>query len=286
MTPPTGKAGSSEAVKQEDTTELATISVSTRVPEFWKEQPRLWFVQFEAIVSPQKQGDEYKYQLAVSKLGRDALQQVSDIVFTPPATEKYKALKDRLLKVYEESPERQFQRLVGEMELGSQKPSQLLRKMKDLARNCQADEETVRRLWLARQPASVRAVLTVSQDQTLENLATIADKIVENMAGSSEVASVSDSVSAQMFTVNEIMASVNKLALEVAALRGEMQSRPRRFEERDRSTSRTRPMSRNRSTTPTRTPGSPDWMCRFHFRYGPRARRCEEPCAWKKPSGN
>ncbi|KOB64448.1 Uncharacterized protein OBRU01_24278, partial [Operophtera brumata] len=31
--------------------------------------------------------------------------------------------------VYEESAERQFQKLVSEMDLGSQKPSQLLRRM-------------------------------------------------------------------------------------------------------------------------------------------------------------
>ncbi|KOB79170.1 Uncharacterized protein OBRU01_00939 [Operophtera brumata] len=56
-------------------TELAAITVSARIPEFWAEMPRLWFAQMESIMAPQKQGDENKFNLVISKLGRDALQQ-------------------------------------------------------------------------------------------------------------------------------------------------------------------------------------------------------------------
>lgn len=265
--------------KEEQPSEMASISVSARIPEFWQEQPRLWFAQFEAIVSPQKQGDEYKYQLAVSKLSRDALQQCSDILYTPPAEGKYNSLKERLLKVYEESPERQFQRLVGEMDLGSQKPTQLLRKMMTLARNCQASDETVHRLWMARLPTPVRAVLTASQDQTLENLGTIADKVVENITSVNEVASVSSG--AANFAMQEMMTAMNKLVLEVASLRGEIRGRSQaRYQSRGRSA------SRGRSPSPNRTPESPDWLCRYHFRFRSRATRCEKPCAWKQPAEN
>ncbi|CAH4028885.1 unnamed protein product [Pieris brassicae] len=37
-------------------------------------------------------------------------------------------------------------------------------------------------LWISRLPTAVRTVLTVSHDQNLENLARIADKIMENIA--------------------------------------------------------------------------------------------------------
>ncbi|CAH0403016.1 unnamed protein product [Chilo suppressalis] len=65
--------------------------------------------------------------MAVAKLNKEALRQVSDLIQSPPATEKYNALKRRLIAVYEESAESQFQKLVSEMDLGTQKPSQLLR---------------------------------------------------------------------------------------------------------------------------------------------------------------
>ncbi|KOB78267.1 Uncharacterized protein OBRU01_00277 [Operophtera brumata] len=57
-------------------TELAAITVSSRIPEFWGEMPRLWFAQMESIMAPQRQGDEIKFNLVISKLGRDALQQM------------------------------------------------------------------------------------------------------------------------------------------------------------------------------------------------------------------
>lgn len=75
------------------------------------------------------------------------------------------------------------------MELGSQKPSELLRKMRELARNTQVSDEALKKLWMPRLSPSVRAVLIVSQDTNLENLATMADKIVENMH-TGEVATV------------------------------------------------------------------------------------------------
>ncbi|CAH2088630.1 unnamed protein product [Euphydryas editha] len=48
---------------------------------------------------------------------------------------KYKALKNRLVEIFEESQNRQVQKIIGEMDLGGQKPSQLLRRMTYLARN-------------------------------------------------------------------------------------------------------------------------------------------------------
>ncbi|CAF4940433.1 unnamed protein product [Pieris macdunnoughi] len=100
---------------------LAANSVSSKLPEFWVEMPRLWFAQFEAVMAPQKQGE--KFNLVISKLGRDSIQQVSDLVTLPPADNRYNTLKERLLQVYEESAQRQFQKLVPELELGSQKPT-------------------------------------------------------------------------------------------------------------------------------------------------------------------
>ncbi|KOB77537.1 Uncharacterized protein OBRU01_03889 [Operophtera brumata] len=69
-------------MNSESTTELAAITVLSRIPEFWAKMPRLWFAQMESIMAPQRQGDEIKFNLVYSKLGRDALQQ--------PAGERYR----------------------------------------------------------------------------------------------------------------------------------------------------------------------------------------------------
>lgn len=255
--------------------ELASISVSSKIPEFWTEMPRVWFAQFETIMAPQKQSDETKYSLVVSKLGKEVVRQVSDILISPPAIEKYKNLKERLLSVYEESEERQFQKLVSEVDLGDQKPSQLLRRMRELAQNTKVPDKTLLNLWTSRLPAHVRAVLTVSQDQRLDNLAAIADKIMENSRN--EICSVG---SGQTYAMSEVLTQLNKLSLEVAALRSEVNNK-RRYN-RGRSLSR----SRSRSRGPKMTPDNPKWLCRYHLRYRHHARNCEKPCNWNKPSEN
>nr|XP_026483297.1 uncharacterized protein LOC113391526 [Vanessa tameamea] len=153
------------AKTQPEIVELATVTVSSRIPEFWSDQPRLWFVQCEAVLSPQKLSDEAKFYMIVTKLGKDAIQQISDILLKPPDAKKYEALKARLLTVYEESEIRQFQKLLSEMELGEQKPSsasiQLLRRMKDVARD-KIPDDTLHILWQRHLSSAVRAVLTVT----------------------------------------------------------------------------------------------------------------------------
>ncbi|XP_041975967.1 uncharacterized protein LOC121730842 [Aricia agestis] len=270
-------ASDMEFKEEASTAALASISVSTKLPEFWTDLPRLWFAQFESVMAPQKQGEETKFNLVISKLGKEAIQQVSDLVMSPPAQDKYTALKERLLQVYEESAERQMQKLVSELELGSQRPSQFLRRMKDLGRSAQISDNTLKSLWLSKMPSSVRAVMAVCEDQSLDKLAAMADKITE-YTNVGDVAAVSCKKAAD----GQPDEQMSRLELEVAALRAELRSRgcSRR---NDRPTD-----FRRRSTSrPRRVPGDPDWLCRFHFRYRSRASRCEQPCAWRaKQSGN
>lgn len=257
--------------------DLAAISLSSKIPQFWTDLPRMWFKQFEAIVAQQKQGDSTKFNLVIAQLSKDALQQVSDILDSPPQEGKYETLKNRLLIVFEESAERQFQKLVGEMELGSQKPSQLLRKMRELARNTQVSDEALKKLWMSRLSSSVRAVLVVSQDTKLENLATMADKIVENMQ-TGEVAAVMSSPENKADLVQQI----SEMTIELKHLRGEVNAiRRGNYEHRNNWNQRSRSRSRSRST-PRRTPESSDWVCRHHYRFKHRSYRCEPPCNWEK----
>ncbi|KAL0851422.1 hypothetical protein ABMA28_007231 [Loxostege sticticalis] len=254
-------AGASNGGYTSSNNELAVVTVSSKIPEFWTEMPRIWFAQFETVMAPQKQGDDVKYSMVVSKLGKDAIRQISDILIAPPSTDKYSTLKSRLLSVYEESEERQFQKLIGEMELGDQKPSQLLRRMRELAKNTNVPDKTLLNLW--------------TQDQNLDNLAGIADKIMENNRG--EICAISNDQSPIML---ELLSQVSKLSLEVAALRAQVSdSNGNNFNNRNRS--------RSRSKSRTRiTPDSPKWLCKYHLRFRNRARNCEKPCNWRKPSEN
>lgn len=260
--------------------DMAQISVASRIPEFWIDQPRLWFLQIEAILAPQKLADEAKYNLVVTKLGKNVIAQVADFLMKPPESKKFETLKDKLLAIYEESETRKLQKLIGEMDLGDQRPSQLLSRMKDLARG-KISEETLRLLWQGHLPISVRAVLTVADSKDLDKLAIIADKVLENVRPMqiSEVAHNTNADNTALIT------EIAKISTRVASLETSIRRRRphnrnidgNRFRSRNRSGIRS--SSRNR-----RTPNSPDWLCYYHFRYRTRANKCVEPCNWRRTS--
>ena len=256
-------------------TDVASTSVMSRIPEFWRDQPRLWFTQFEAVVAPQKQGDDTKYNLVIAKLSKEELIQVSDILASPPEANKYIALKERLITCFEESEQQQFQRLLSGMELGDQKPSQLLRKMRDLARG-KMNDDTIRIMWLRLLPSSVTTVLAVSDEQSIEKLSAIADKIIEN-SRLTEVSAVNTNNSELHNSLVAITAQLAKIQLDVFSLQNQQHRRSnyRNFDRRSRHYSRSR--SRDRSQPRWRRTNN---LCFYHNNYGNKAIKCEKPCAW------
>lgn len=263
--------------KEERMAEMAAISVTARVPEFWVDHPRLWFLQTEAVLAPQKMSDEARYNLVITKLSKEAIQQVTDILISPPDTQKYDALKGRLLTIYEESETRQIQKLISEMELGDQRPSQLLRRMRDLARS-KVPDDTLKILWQGHLPPAVRGIIAVTETSELDVLARIADKVVETSSplGVAEVKLAESSSSTGSMDV--VIAEIRKMNKRIDNLTNAQMSGAHR--------SRSRGRYQGRSGTPADTSSArkskkPDWQCFYHFRYKERAHKCIPPCSWK-----
>lgn len=250
---------------------MDTVSVQARLSDFWPGYPRLWFTHFEAVMGPQKQSDEARYQAALARLGLDALQHISDIVANPPAEKKYDAIKARLISSYEESETRKLQKLMEEMELGDQKPSQLLRKMRELAIN-KISDDTLRMMWSKLLPPSVRAVLSISDSSDLEKLSRIADTVMDSITPRNQIAQISSANSANEMSL--LRQKLEEISLELAELKHQGRSRSR-----SRGRSRRRNNSRQRSTSPN---GS--WMCWYHRRFGTRSYKCQnkQDCSFEK----
>lgn len=260
---------------QPEEKEVSTVSLQARIPAFWRAQPKLWFAQFEAVVSSCKISDEQKYNLVIPVLERIDIEQVSDIICKPPASGKYLALKRRLLSVYEESESRQFQKLLSGLELGDQKPTQLLRIMRDLAGE-KVPDDALKVLWMGHLPSQVRAVLSVSTESSLDTLAMMADKMMEH-TDRTTIAEIAPTQSTSQDPHYELLSKqIEKLSLEIAAIRQSRTNYRRPY--RSRSRSRSRPRNNKK-------PGDPGWICFYHHRFGERARKCEPPCA-RKPSEN
>lgn len=267
-------ASSSHGTHVRSDGDVSAIAIAGRIPEFWTDQPRVWFIRAEAVLLPQKMADEQLFQHVVAKLGKETIQQVTDLLIQPPEARKYETLKKRLLEIYEESEVRQVQKLIGEMDLGDQKPSQLLRRMRDLARG-KIPDDTLGILWQSHLPPAVRAVLAVTETKDMDKMATVADKIMETTMQSH----IAELTTPDSSCGNEkVLAEIAKLSARI----GNMERSRSQFRNRSNSRSRHNSRSQSKNRQPRRTPESPDWLCFYHFRFKKRANKCVQPCAWKK----
>ncbi|XP_022826398.1 uncharacterized protein LOC111356326 [Spodoptera litura] len=259
--------------------DVLAISIASRIPDFWGDQPRVWFIRVEAVLAPQKLGDDAKFDLVVSKLPKDVIMQLSDFLTKPPETGKFLALKTKLFTLLEDSKTRQIEKLIGEMELGDQKPSQLLHRMRDLARD-KIPDDTLRVLWQGHLPSTVRAVLVVSETKDLDNLAVIADNVAE-ATRMNQVSAVGQKPTAHEQPEDSV--TIATIAAELAKMNARLTNM-----ERSRSRMRQdgyRHRQASRSSSRRRVPGAANRLCSYHFRYRHRAHRCIPPCAWKsKPA--
>lgn len=281
--------------------EVAAVSFSLKIPAFWRERVRVWFSHFESVVAPQKRGDKAMYQMVLAQMDRQDVDHITDIIENPPPTNKYNALKERLIQVYEESDDQQFQKLLSQMELGDQKPSHLLRRMQNLA-GSMVSEATLRMMWINRLPQSARAVLavseTISKKMDINELALMADKILEHSQPVSSISNLpsranqqsSSSARSHMpenHTEQSLSDKIDMLVQEIAEIKmhqqrhSHNQRRPLQRDDWRRARSRSRSRGRYHSSrAPPRT--YPGGVCYYHYKFGDKAYRCIEPCTTKK----
>lgn len=262
--------------------DLAAVSVQSRLLPFWREIPRAWFIQFEAVVDPLKTSDDQKFRYVLQQLQTTDLQHITDILYNPPDTDKYAAVKNRLLTVYDKSDVKNFQKLISGLELGDQKPTQLLRKMRELGTGMITDDG-LRIEWLNHLPTQVRVVLSVNTESSLDTLAAMADKMVDysepaSIHAVSTTATTSHSPTPTPTQLDLISKQIEKLTLEIAELRGRPQHRTYNAHQYRRPF---RSRSRSRQNNKIK-PGDATWECKYHYRFGDKAKRCESPCCRRK----
>ena len=152
----------------------------------------MWFAQVEAQFAtrqPPITEDLTKYNYVVAALDNVAAGEVEAFILAPPMTDKYKALKEALIKAFGKTQTQKDNELLSLSGLGDKKPSALLRHIRSL----NADPETLlRALFLAQLPTEVRQILAASGKTNLDELAADADRIMEIPATIPHVISSSD----------------------------------------------------------------------------------------------
>ncbi|GFX40471.1 uncharacterized protein TNCV_1412811 [Trichonephila clavipes] len=143
-----------------ETVEVARIAL--RLPPFWKSNVRLWIAQCDhAFTFSGISSDDTKYSALVANLDAETLSYVSDIVLSPPNSDKYHTLSQRLITQFSDSETQKIKKLLTDLQLGDEKLSHLLRKMKELS-NGQLQDDFLQSLWLQRMPPHIQTVLSAS----------------------------------------------------------------------------------------------------------------------------
>lgn len=268
--------------KSEDDKEKGASEISAakmlKLPPFWQINPQLWFVQVEAQFHTYAvKSDNTKYYMLISALDTTVLQQVSDVLMSPPATEKYERLKKELVARFTDSEEKQLRKVLTDLELGDKKPSQLLRELRMHAGG-KLNENVLRTVWLQRLPSTVQQILSASDSVPLEKMAAIADKIREvNDNGNIGVAAIATPAGPQASTSQSARAS-SQVHIAINTLEKRVEDLTRMIEQinRDGTHRRERSQSRRRPRSKSTQPG----VCFYHRRFRDRANKCTKPCSY------
>lgn len=270
-----GDAGLNNQNSDEVSQNQQISRVAAKLPPLWKGKIKIWFIQVESNF--QLAGivcDLTKYNHVVAAIDPDTLSTVSDILLSPPNENKYETLKQRLIQEFSQSETQKIRQLVSELQLGDEKPSHLLRKMRELAGTAFSDD-FLKTLFLQRLPSEMQTILSISTE-SVDNLAKMADKIAEVRIDNPGNAVMAMN---QHINRNSPGGEIGALRLEIAELAKQVErlSRPRDKNYRGRYCNRSQSRNR-RQNSQSRERQNFEGKCYYHFKFGDRAFKCKPPC--------
>ncbi|UYV62951.1 hypothetical protein LAZ67_2002602 [Cordylochernes scorpioides] len=184
---------------------------SIKAPEFWPNDPELWFITLESQFLLNKPSpitnDDTKFSYLISLLPPSTAIEVREFIMSPPPDNKYDALKKAIIKYTADSEIKKLQQLLTQEELGDRLPSQLLRRLRQLVGESKAVcDTTLKMLWMQRLPPNIQIILTTQEQASLNSLADLADRVME----------ITSSPSSSTSTLEKELAS---LRAEISALK-------------------------------------------------------------------
>ncbi|KAH7959574.1 hypothetical protein HPB49_011999 [Dermacentor silvarum] len=242
-------------------TSYDTWRVAVKLPPFWVDSPEVWFAQVEGQFSLARiTQDRTYYDYVVTHLDARYVNEVRDDLANPPTANLYEHLKTALIRRLSLSEEQKIQ--LQSAELAERKPSQLLRHMGALAGNVQVEDSFLRALWLQRLPPHVQAILQAQVRLPLNELAEIADRVIE--ASLPQLSPTIQAVAAPLNTT--------ELARRIYDINRQLTSIQQRLGERLPMQQRRHLQSRDLNTTSSRQPDN-NGPCYYHRHFGDRARQ-------------
>jgi hypothetical protein len=158
-----------------------------KLPAFWVVNPEVWFARIEAQFRIRGiSRDESKYNHVVGVIENEIAAEVIPFLNLTGA-DRYDKIKSALLAAFGKTQAQKDNEVLGLAGLGDRKPSAVLRYIQAL----NEDPKTlIRAVFLNLMPVDIKKILVASTVTSLEELATMADKIIETdqMSGVQAVA--------------------------------------------------------------------------------------------------
>lgn len=276
--------------------EMSSLSLPTA--PFNRKDPASWFRQLEAIfLLSNVTDDAVKFAHLQARIDPTILHEVSEFFTDIPATNKYDALKDKVMSKYTESRDAQVLQLLEGLTLGDSKPSELLGEFQRLA-GTDVSDNVLRTMFIKKLPEKL-AIMLAGSTEPLINLGKLADKIYTFLApqAASQIAAFSASplstslpdaevrqLKAMLSALIETNAQMlTRIATLEASFLAQGNQRTPHTSRRDRSYSpgpRRRSTARNSTTMPEDSK-----LCYYHYRFMGKAVKCTTlpdgtPCKW------
>jgi hypothetical protein len=241
-------------------------AANLRLPAFWSDAPRSWFTMAEAQFRLRNVVDDNdKYLSVVAALPREAFRMVAHIVEREEQPEDaFQQLKAALVASHVLSDYQRVEQLSKVEPLGGRRPSELLATMLEI---CPREHENCpffRFAFLQRLPREIRVLLAEEDAAELRATAEKADRFLAIHSPQAH-----DTVLAALPASSD----AEEEAVTAAAAAGRGQKKKKQLKGK-------KPSHRRRSVSPV---AKKPFLCFYHFRFGEKAKHCEEPCAW---SGN
>jgi hypothetical protein len=202
-----------------------------------------------------------RYYQVVAALTEELADMVGSVVDEEPTQESYARIKAALVATNTLTPYQMVDKLMAMEPLGGRKATELLTAMQKL--RPPTDDQFFAWAFLQRLPREVRVLLAQDDHADMRKLAEKADALLALHQPQGHDLTV---VAAAMPSETAEEESV------VAANKGQHSKKSKKKKRSERR-------RRSRSPAEYQSP-----LCYFHVRYGDKAHRCEEPCAW--PAGN
>jgi hypothetical protein len=236
----------------------APSAASIRLPPFWSNSPAAWFSTAEAHFTLRGVTDPVeKFLVVLTALSEEQADRVRAIVEAEPSAASYAAIRGALVSSHSLTPFQLVDKIVNMEPLGHRKPTELLAAMAKF--RPAEDHHFFAYHFLQRLPREVRVLLSQEECRDMQSLAEKADGLMAlHLPQHHDVAAVPAEQQEPADDTGDV-AAVNT--------RGGKKYKKKPFKKQA-----------GKQRKEFESLQSP--LCYFHVRYGDKAHRCEEPCAW------